>query len=525
MKYSFFCSNHLPKAPVVKGLLLVFLCVTTFTGCQKLLDIDSSHTVAEKNMWNSHEDTRSALIGVYGLMRAALANNNAFWMYGELRNGDFASVQRQDIDAIIKNNLHAPLDMLNDLSNWRRFYAVVNAANLFLERVGDVKQRDPRYSEQNMNVDVAQVRFLRAFAYFNMVRVWGDVPLITESHDGDFVNKSRDKQALVLAFIEKELQASADYLPYNYSSDDPQQQGLYYNEGGDKWNGVLARKLSAYALMAHVAAWQAKYSYVAAYTKFVIDNAGKGRLSYATSDQLTASNGFFSGRGSNNVISNHMIAFDFEFGNGDASYSGHLEELTLAAPLVSKSQPEIYVPKDTILGLFDQSVDDRFSLDSIKGEPTSDRYFTSFDSHTPIFSKIKVVQDGAGSDPDFRIFGSAIIFTRLEEIALLRAEALAVLGDTGGAADLLNQIRDLRKLYHYNGDKEGDLINAIFRERRKELMGEGWRWFDIIRYNKLKRNDAKFNQLIDQGGIYWPVAESLLSQNKLLVQNPYWINK
>lgn len=522
MKYSFFCRNN---SPVAKTLLLICLCGMAFAGCRKLLDIDSSHAVAEKNMWNSHEDTRSALIGVYGLMRAALANNNAFWMYGELRNGDFASVQRQDIDAVIKNNLHAPLDMLNDLSNWRRFYAVVNAANLFLEHVADVKERDPRYSEQNMQVDIAQIRCLRAFAYFNMVRVWGDVPLITTSHDGEFENKPRDKQVAVLAFIEKELQAAADYLPYNYSAEDPQQQGLYYNEGGDKWNGVLMRKLSAYAIMAHVAAWQAKYSYVAAYTKFVLDNAGKGSISFVPTNKFTQSNGFFSGRSGNNFISNHMIAFDFEFANGDASYSGHLEELTLAAPLVSKSQPEIYVPKDTILGLFDQNVDDRFSLDSIRGEPTSDNYFTSFDSHTPIFSKVKVIQDGGTSDPDFRIFGSAIIFTRLEDMALLRAEALAVLGDQTGAGDLLNQVRDLRKLNHYDAIKEGDLIAAIFRERRKELMGEGWRWFDLIRYNKLKRNDASFNKLIDEGGIYWPVAESLLSQNQSLTQNPYWINK
>ncbi|MFY0255330.1 RagB/SusD family nutrient uptake outer membrane protein [Chitinophaga sp. 30R24] len=524
MKYPFSCSNHLKGALAARLLLLVLLTGTVLPGCKKLLDIDSSHTVAEKNMWNSHEDTRSALIGVYGLMRAALANNNAFWMYGELRNGDFAAVQRQDIDAVIRNNLHAPLDMLNELSNWRRFYAVVNAANLFLEHVGDVKARDPRYSEQNMNVDIAQVRFLRAFAYFYLIRIWGDVPLITTSHDGEFENKARDPQQRVLAFIEQELQASADALPYMYSSNDPQQLGNYYNETGDKWNGILARKLSAYALLAHVAAWQSKYSNVAAYTKFVIDNYLKEGHSFLNTEDLTKSNGFFSGRGTTPIV-NRIIALDFDFNNGDGSYSGHLEELTLAAPMVSKSQPEIYVPKDTILSLFDQYRDERFSLDSITGEPASTRYFTSFDSHIPIFSKIKVIQDGATSDPDFRIFGSAMMFTRMEEISLLRAEALAVLGDQGGATDLLNQLRDQRKMLHYNADKEGDLLEAIFRERRKELMGEGWRWFDLIRYNKLKRSDANFIRLIDEGGIYWPVSKEVLSQNKLITQNPYWINR
>lgn len=525
MKHLSSNKNNFRRTHTVRWLLLVCLCGATLQGCKKLLDVDSSHTVAEKNMWNSHEDTRSALIGVYGLTRAALADNNAFWMYGELRRGDFSAVQRQDIDAVITNNLHAPLEMLNELSNWRRFYAVVNAANLFLEHVGEVKARDPRYSDQNMAVDIAQIRFLRAFAYFNMVRVWGDVPLITTSHDGEFADQPRAPQQQVLAFIEQELQAAADNLPYAYSASDPQQQGDYYSEGGDKWNGVLARKLSAYALMAHVAAWQAKYSYVAAYTKFVLDNVQKSSLVFVRTDQLTNSNGFFSGRSSNNFINNHIIAFDFGFTNGEASYTGHLEELTLAAPVVSKSQPEIYVPKDTILSLFDQNRDERFSLDSIRGEPTSTRYFTSFDSHVPIFSKIKVILDGGTSDPDFRMYGSSIIFTRLEDIALLRAEALAVLGDQTGAIDLLNQIRDLRVMERYSAEKEGDLVNAIFRERRKELMGEGQRWFDQIRYHKLKRSDAAFNRLIDEGGIYWPVAENVLSQNKQLTQNTYWINR
>ena len=69
---------------------------------------------------------------------------------------------------------------------------------------------------------------------------------------------------------------------------------------------------------------------------------------------------------------------------------------------------------------------------------------------------------------------------------------------------------------------EGDLIDAIFKERRKELMGEGWRWFDLIRYNKIKQNDPAFLQLIAKGGIYWPVSKDILTQNPLIKQNPYW---
>lgn len=497
-------------------ITIIFSC-TTFTGCKKLLDIDSSHAVSEENFWNSHEDTRTALVAVYGLLRAAMADNNAWWMYGELRKGDFYALQRQDMKAIIRNDLRAAYPLLESLSNWRRFYAVINAANMFLEHVGEVRARDPKYSEENMRVDIAQMRCIRAYVYFFLVSVWGDVPLITSSHDGEFENKPREDKQTVLAFVEKELVQSAADLPYKYSADDPQQSGAYYNESSTRWYGVLARKHTAYAILAHVAAWQGKYVDASVYGQFVLDNYSKGGSYYIGTDELVSGNGFFKWK-----KDNHILAFNFDWGHVDASFSGHLEEMTLAEPVINKALPDIYVPKDTILSVFDQPVDERFSLDTLTGVPTSQRYFSNFNSQIPIFSKIKVIQDGNTSDPSFRIYSSTIVITRLENIALLQAEALAVIGEQQRAIDLLNTIRDLRRIKRYDAVREGDLIDAIFKERRKELMGEGWRWFDLIRYNKIKQNDPAFMELIAKGGIYWPVADEVIKQNPLITQNPYW---
>jgi hypothetical protein len=142
-------------------------------SCKKQLDVDSSRVVNEVHYWNTLEDARAAIMGVYGLTRAALAENDGHWIYGDVRMGNFVSPNRQDLQAVVKNDLNASYPVLNQLSNWRRFYAIVNAANIFLERIKEVKANDARYTENNMNVDVAQVRFLRAFAYFYMVRIWG----------------------------------------------------------------------------------------------------------------------------------------------------------------------------------------------------------------------------------------------------------------------------------------------------------------------------------------------------------------
>src|SRR3546814_11315543 len=92
-----------------------------------------------------------------------------------------------------------------------------------------------------MKVDIAQIRFLRAFAYFYMVRIWGDVPLITGSHDGSFENQPRADFQKVLAFAENEMKEAALDLPYKYSANDEQQPGDYYNESESRWAGALAR--------------------------------------------------------------------------------------------------------------------------------------------------------------------------------------------------------------------------------------------------------------------------------------------
>ena len=58
-------------------------------SCSDFLDEESHHALPDTQNWKTLEDARSGLMGVYGLMRAALADNNTQWVCGELRLGDF----------------------------------------------------------------------------------------------------------------------------------------------------------------------------------------------------------------------------------------------------------------------------------------------------------------------------------------------------------------------------------------------------------------------------------------------------
>ncbi|MEO6520286.1 MAG: RagB/SusD family nutrient uptake outer membrane protein [Mucilaginibacter sp.] len=526
----------------IRIILIVIALFMISTSCNKVLDVQSTRLVNEDNMWLKAADAQAGVIGVFGLSRAALNDNDRHWIYGDLRTiqgrgGDFRSVTRLDLKAVSSNQLKATYPLLDALSNWTKFYAAINAANIFLERAPNILKTDPTYLPSDLKLDIANVRAIRAFIYFYMVRIWGDVPLIITSHDGQFDHKPRETQKNVLTFVESELLAVIPDVPVVYNSDplQPEQprKGATFFTFYIDWQPI--KKHAAYAILAHVYAWEGKYADAAICAKWVLDNmqlgamtAIKQGMNFLNIDQMRQ---MFRGESGNNQY-NIVFGFSHNLVNGESTTTGALEELTLAAPYITnKALPAIYVPKDSILSVFKEANDVRFSIDPILNQPSSDRYFGAFDRTFPIFTKVFIITNhdpplntlnGVGSNGSIAAFGSATVFTRPDDMELLLAEADAVLGNTADAITLLNAARANRGLLAYDATKNGTLIDAIFDERRRELMGEGHRWYDLIRYKKIKNNDPVFNTMIQNGAIYWPIAQSVLSENPLLVQNPYW---
>ena len=513
--------------PVALATCLLF----TLGACNKQLDVPSTRQADEAGHWTTYEDARSGLIGLYGLFRAAVADNNAHWLWGELRAGDFRSVFRPDLRAITEGNLNASFPAIQAITDWRRFYAVINACNLFIERVEGCKA-DKRYTEAYYKLDIAQARSIRAFVYFYMVRIWGDVPFITNSNEGSFDALPRTNKDVVLSFAEQELIAAAPRLPFLYSGNDPEQlfPANYYGVNTDTWLNGPINRLAAYALLAHISAWQGRYLDVAVYTEFIVNNFAKSNLSLLSTAQLVGDGsnpgGVFNARSGN---FNQLLGFSFINTRGETTSNGHIEQLTLANTTLypmSKQLPDIYVPKDVIADVFpgNNPYDQRFGVDtSTKARLLFTAYFENYSAEIPVFKKIRVV-NGANTTNggQFAVFNSSVVFTRLEEIKLLRAEALAVLGQTEQAAQELNTVRGNRGTGSYLVGSSADLLTEIFAERRKELMGEGWRWYDQVRFNRLKRNNPQFNELLNRDGIYWPIAQEVLNRNPKLVQNTYW---
>ena len=345
---------------IIPNILKVFIGVCTLqltlSSCSDKLDIKSGEVASETLQWTSISDTKSALLGTYGLLRAALLDNNSHWMYGELRSGDFVSYSRADLKAINDHNLKASYPLMKSLTNWRRFYAVINAASVFIERAPEVLEKDSRYTRENLKVDIAQAKAIRAFTYFYMVRIWGDVPLITKSFDdGSFIERARTDQNAVLNFAENELLEAVNDLEYSYGFS----LVPYYGETSVYWRKLLFNKLTAYAVLAHISAWQGKYINVDSYTEFIMNNYSRVSINYITNiSNLTGLRGIFS----NNYEAGQLFSIPASYNFGEASTTGHIEQLTLADPIISKQRPDIYVPKDSIVNIFNDINDTRFGV-------------------------------------------------------------------------------------------------------------------------------------------------------------------
>lgn len=512
--------------------LFLFILSSLSVSCNKMVDIDSYHAASEEQEWNKIEDARAGLMGIYGLTRAALVENNGHWLNGDLRAGDFTVAKRaqseSQLRAILQNKLFQTYPMFEQMANWRRFYAAINAAAVFIERAPQIVDRDRSYSESNLELDIAQARALRAFNYFYMVRIWGDVPLITKSFDnGSFQEFPRTDFRKVLSYAKNELLAVLPVLPFEFGSEVNQ----YYGRNPDQWRGMAFNKIWAYACLAHIAAWEGNYADVETYTKFILDNQEQIFAEFTPIESLVSptTSGFFNSETNANLRASKIIAFNSPSVDNRAAentQSGHLEQLTLAYPFVRKTYPDIYVSKDSLYAIFNEMDDLRFGVDTVTFLYHAN-YVYNMNTDIPIFSKIKVVQNGTNSDGDYAVFGSALVFTRLEEISLLRAEALVALNRGVDAVSPFNTVRKSRGLPNKSylkdfGQDDTQLLNAIFEERRKELMGEGWRWYDLIRRQKLLRDDSGLLELIEKDGIYWPVAKSVLAANSQITQNNYW---
>ena len=108
---------------------------------------------------------------------------------------------------------------------------------------------------------------------------------------------------------------------------------------------------------------------------------------------------------------------------------------------------------------------------------------------------------------------------------LTGAEALANLGQDGPAREMLNLVRARAGTEPFTGSGQ-DLKNFIFLERQRELIGEGVRWYDLVRTGRITDPEQAKSYLtqdqFNRGGWTWPIDEKARNFNPNITLNSYW---
>ena len=450
MQHSFF------KFLAVFGLLSLLACEEEFIGRAPVYSIDS------ENYFNSEADYENALIGAYDLLQAT------FWspMIGEIASDNTLAGGESATDVIglqqIDDMIHTPVNVnLREVWNW--MFAGVNRANYILEFQDKI---DFAGKEQIL----AETRFLRAYYYFELVKFFGPVPLKENERFavGDEVSIPRASVPAVFASIEQDLEYAVDNLAETAPQTGRASRGAALALLGkaylyqDKW-GDAARVLTQ---LIESGQYQLVENYADIFESFG-ENGPESVFEVQYTDVEGAGFGCF-------VCSEGNIAVGF---NGIRNYSGPLYDSGFSFNVPTQEAYDAYEPGDRRR---DVSI---LNIEAWAAE-TGATFGTGYE-HTGFFNRKYIARKGDANLGDQNLTNpNNYRAIRYADVLLMAAEAIVRGGgDESQARDYLNRVR--RRAF---GDQDHDisaggaaLLDFILRERRLELMGEGHRFFDLVR--------------------------------------------
>ena len=202
------------KNLINKFLISISMLFFVFS-CDEYVDYEASegYQIVAEDYFKSSDDYESALVGVYDVLQWTLYN----FMIGEIASDNSLCGGESASDVIglqkIDDMIHDPVnDQLSRI--WQYMYEGVNRANYMIENKDkiDFSRKDEMYGE---------VHFLRAFFYFELVKIYGDVPLFTNGRltAGDSGTLSRVSKSEVYSVIESDLLNAISVLPAKKSMD------------------------------------------------------------------------------------------------------------------------------------------------------------------------------------------------------------------------------------------------------------------------------------------------------------------
>lgn len=480
-------------------ILSASLVLLTGVSCKKVLDLQPTGSFSTNNVWSDPALVQVFVNQIYKESVFAFKDGGFGWgsQTDELySNFNWCSENTYAMGQSTPDNQKSsfPLNYSSTLNYWTTLYSTIQKTNQFFQNVG---MADTVGHGAQLNNLKGEVHFLRALCYFELLKRFGGVPLITKVYNANdkTFNETRATWDQTRDFILTEIAAAVAALPKTYTDNS--------NLGKATQGAALALKsrLLLYAASPYfnttndMARWQAAadaakavidlgtyslYANAATYNTIFTDNFNSEVIfsrvfsstvqedRYNTLYRDLSPNGY-NGYSAYNVL--EQMVEDFDMADGTPFVWGS----PTANPYLNR--------------------DPRFYADILyNGAPFQNRnaqfYEGGLDSKTSTLSPWNASKTGYTIrkmiDPSYNFniqpYSSCQwVASRLSEIYLNYAEAEAELGNSNLALTYVNKIRQRVGMPDISGSGAA-LINSIRHERRIELCFEGHRYFDIRRW-------------------------------------------
>lgn len=201
---------------------ILCICFVSLSGCESYLEKSPTDKIITGNFFTTGtaEEVESAINSVYQPLQRSYMYNLRMWtldiIAGEGRVGNEAG--GNGIETVQLSNFIANSDNNGAKELWRGPWAGINRANWVIDNI-DLSKKN--ISDDKISQYKGEAHFLRALYYFNMVRLFGNVPLILHQQTAnDNLKVSRTDKNEVYQVIIQDLQNASDYLPQRYTGED-----------------------------------------------------------------------------------------------------------------------------------------------------------------------------------------------------------------------------------------------------------------------------------------------------------------
>ncbi len=507
-----------------------------FSSCDEWLDLKPESEIILDEYWQSEADVEAVLASCYrGLTEESVIYRMMVW--GELRsdnvvNGSNFPNARYDMQRILEGDITAN----NSYAAWGPFYSVINYCNNLLRYAPEVVQRDNNFTQADLDRLRAEVYGLRALSYFYLVRTYKEVPLMLSAvTDGDstLYNLPKSPENVILD------QIVADLLQARISARKDFGSNKAYNKGRITLNAINA-------ILADVYLWKGEYEKAVAICDEVIASPAL-KLVPAP---LMLTQVFYLGNSTESI-------FELQF-DDDVQANVPVREL-----YGSSGQPEgeFSFPATLAYNAYDNKIGQyspfmyRVSQTVVESEKDirADDFYRSYGGKYLVFKYAGLARQTSLieglSTYRYRTNTANWIVYRLSDVMLMKAEALVQLARkaTPGTALLTQAVRTVNipylrsnegqdSLMYVNYPTADDVEKLVLRERHRELMFEGKRWFDLVRLARREGSTSSLNTYVgykDPGStnnlgartldaMYMPISQRELEANPKLKQNPFY---